>query len=96
MGKPPGPNQAKASLLAFHAALLRLRTETGTLHQPIPLPQWEAALTQVLSQNGTLLTRQTCADKTWALERLGLIQKQGTGKQTTITLLNPNKETPKE
>lgn len=89
MGKQPGQGQAKATLLAFHAAALRVRAEAGLLEDPIPLPDWEAGLCEVVSDGGAILTRQSCADKTWFLERTGHIRKTGTGKQIGILLLNP-------
>lgn len=87
MGKQPGPGQAKASLLAFHAAALRLRREAGLEAEPIPHPEWEAALCTTISDGGSILTRQSCADKTWFLERTGYIRKVGSGKSTGILLL---------
>jgi hypothetical protein len=79
MGKQPGPGQAKASLLAFHAAMLRVRREAGQAPEPISVKDWEAAMCRVLTEQGSILTRQSCADKTWFLERLGLITKTKDG-----------------
>lgn len=86
MGKQPGAGQAKQALLAFHAAVLRHRKETGRLEQPIPTADWEAAMCRTLSEGGALLTRQSCADKTWFLERSGLIQRK---EREGILVLEP-------
>lgn len=73
MGKVPG--SANQELVAFHAAVLRRQKETGRVGQLVPVPEWEALLTRALSAKGVLLTRQSCQDKTWALDRLGLIRR---------------------
>lgn len=87
MGKQPGPGQAKANLLAFHAAMLRLAKE-GKLAQPIPKQAWQAAMCRTITEGGSILTRQSCADKTWFLEGLGLITNTKAGitlKETWMT-----------
>lgn len=89
MGKQPGPGQAKQTLLAFHAAILRLQAETGRAGEPIPLSDWEAAMCRVITEGGAILTRQSCADKTWFLERLNLIQKVGSGKGKVSVIVLP-------
>lgn len=71
MGKTESQT-AKLELVAFHAALRRERKERGVLEAVIPVPVWEGLLVQCL---GTM-TRQSCQDKTWALDRLGLIQRR--------------------
>lgn len=73
MGKPNG--QATSELLAFHAAVVRRQREVGRLGVLVSVPEWESLLTRALSSKGVLLTRQSCQDKTWALERLGLIRR---------------------
>lgn len=70
-GKPQSVS-SKAELLAFHAAMVRIQTEQGTLGTLIPVRDWEGYLVRCL---GTM-TRQSCQDKTWALDRLGLITRQ--------------------
>jgi hypothetical protein len=74
MGRPPNPGQAKQALLGFHAALLRLQKEQGTVGRVIPIHEWEASMVKVLSRDGILLTPQSCKDKTWFLAALGLIE----------------------
>lgn len=74
MGRTIG--QAGTELLAFHAAMVRLQSERGTTGQIIATPEWEGAMCKALSSNGTLMTRQSCQDKTWFLERLGLITRR--------------------
>lgn len=73
MGKQPG--SATTELLAFHRAVLRRQRELGKLGVLVSVPEWESYLTKALSRRGVLLTRQSCQDKTWALERLGLIRR---------------------
>lgn len=55
-------------LLVLHGALCRAG-KAGVL---VPVKTWESLLVQTL---GTM-TRQSCQDKTWAMERLGLIERQ--------------------
>lgn len=45
--------------------------EEGRLTEVIPTRDWEGLLTRCLDT----MTRQTCQDKTWAMDRLGLIQR---------------------
>lgn len=73
MGKPTG--QSLQELLAFHSAMVAHQKEKGTLGTPISLDQWEKALTSCLSQRGTVLTRQSCNDKTWWMDRSNLIRR---------------------
>lgn len=63
---------SQRELVAFHAALVRDRKERGSIQQVIPVKEWEALLVKCL---GTM-TRQSCQDKTWALDRLGLIERK--------------------
>lgn len=55
-------------LVTLHAALLR-QGKAGVL---VPTKTWESLLVQCL---GTM-TRQSCQDKTWAMDRLGLIERR--------------------
>jgi hypothetical protein len=66
-----GKSESRTShqeLLLLHAALLR-QGKAGIL---VPVKTWESLLVQCL---GTM-TRQSCQDKTWAMERLGLIERR--------------------
>lgn len=69
MGDPKSES-SKTELEALHRALVRARREAGTLDSVIPVPEWEGILAQALS----VMTRQTANDKTWAMQRLGLIE----------------------
>lgn len=60
----------RTELEALHAALVRKRSEDGTLEAVIPLKEWQAILARVLN----VMTRQTAADKTYAMACLGLIE----------------------
>lgn len=64
--------EAPAQLKALHAALYFELEAAGRLGQVIPVREWEAIIIQCL---GTL-TRQSCQDKTWCLERMGLIERR--------------------
>jgi hypothetical protein len=65
----PKQTTAKQELIAFHAAIGRMLEEVGRRGVTIPLREWESMMAKALN----VMTRQTAADKTWAMERLGLI-----------------------
>lgn len=69
MGDPKSES-SKLELLALHCALVRQRKESGTLPQLIPTAEWESILARTIG----VMTRQTATDKTWAMQRLGLIE----------------------
>lgn len=64
--------QSRDELVAFHAAVLRHQKENGVQGAIITVRDWEKLLLTCL---GTM-TRQSCQDKTWALDRLGLIERK--------------------
>lgn len=68
MGDPKSES-SKTELMALHRALVRARREAGTLSEVIPVEEWEGILARALN----VMTRQTANDKTWAMQRLGLI-----------------------
>lgn len=70
MGKTES-RTSQQELVAFHAALVRARKERGLLSSIIPVKEWESHLVRCL---GTM-TRQSCQDKTWAMDRMGLIER---------------------
>lgn len=76
---------SKLELESLHRALVRHRTEAGTLGQLIPLQEWEGILTRTIG----VMTRQTAADKTWAMTRLGLIEHRKKEGVLIIAKLNP-------
>lgn len=76
MAKTLSQSSSRAELLAFHAALVRLGLH-GTM---IPVSDWERMMVQALET----MTRQSCQDKTWALEKMGLIKRQ---KKVGVTVL---------
>lgn len=63
---------AKAEILAFHSALVAAEQEKGTLGRVIPIDEWEGLMVQCLET----MTRQSCQDKTWALNRMGLVERR--------------------
>lgn len=71
MGKPESVSSQK-EIRAFHNALVLDRKAKGKLQEVIPVKTWESILVQCL---GTM-TRQSCQDKTWAMDRLGLIERR--------------------
>lgn len=70
MGKDNGQAESKREILAFHAAILRSQREAGTLGELVSIKELQGLLAQCLG----VMTRQTAADKTWAMEALGLIE----------------------
>jgi hypothetical protein len=62
--------EARLELEALHAAVLKQQRQAGVVGCIISVRDWEAILISTL---GTM-TRQACNDKTWALDRMGLIQ----------------------
>jgi hypothetical protein len=60
----------EAELVAFHGALVRRLRETGRSGQLIPTGEWESIMVRALG----VATRQSGADKTWAMDRRRLIQ----------------------
>lgn len=84
MGRAKG--QAAAELLAFHAAMVRLQQERGTIGQLISIEEWESAMVSTLGTAGVLMTPQSCKDKTWFLEKSRLITRR---PRVGVILLNP-------
>lgn len=78
---------SRLELEALHRALVRHRRETGTLATLIPLEQWETILARTID----VMTRQTAADKTWAMTRLGLIQHK---KREGVLIIDTENPTP--
>ncbi len=87
MGKPNG--QAFQELVAFHAAVGRYLRAAGRHGIIIPVREWESMMVKALSRQGVLLTRQSCQDKTWSLERLGLVEVR---KREGVIVKEPEQE----
>lgn len=83
MGDPKSES-SKTELEALHRALVRARREAGTIDAVIPVPEWEGILAKALS----VMTRQTANDKTWAMQRLGLIEHT---KRVGVRILDTNR-----
>lgn len=80
---------ARQELEALHAALVRQRREAGLLDATIPMAEWESILARTLN----VMTRQTAADKTWAMHRLGFIHWE---KKVGIRVVDPAFQAPVE
>lgn len=71
MGRTNRHDTSQDEILAFHAALVRDRQQKDKLDTIIPTDEWEALLARVLR----VQTRQTAQDKTWFMDRAGLVQR---------------------
>lgn len=81
MGDPKSES-SRLELEALHRALVRGRRDLGLQDALIPLEEWESILARTLN----VMTRQTANDKTWAMQRLGLIVYK---KREGVIILDP-------
>lgn len=84
MGRLAG--EVQTELRSLHAAALREAKAKGKEGYLIPIKAWEKYLANALSEAGTVITPQTCKDRTWWLEAVGLIEWR---RREGIILLEP-------
>lgn len=72
MGKRRYESEAiRDELLALHGAVIELQRRDGCIGTPISTRDWERIMLTTLGA----MTRQACNEKTWAMDRLGLLER---------------------
>lgn len=79
--------QSRLELEALHAAVLSIQRREGCIGKPINTRDWERIVITALGS----MTRQACNEKTWAMDRLGLLERvavpNGKGRPGGVKLL---------